>query len=274
MPSYTLGVASSPGSEPHPYGVGEAVITVECDDPTMHVLIEGALRDLRVESPEASAAVCRVHRSGPEWAPTPWRIDRDGQPATGQLRAADVVTGLLAEIIGLLVERSPTLVPLRAAAVVRHGQAALLLGRSEHESRALSLGLAARGWGLLGDVLVLVDPAGPLVVPFWCPVEGPRGDSAHAGAALVPLSRVASLEQARPLAAVVVPGPSAADERARLSAAETLAALVEHLAVVGRRAGAHVRSLADVVGSVPGWRAPLGEPDQADTSLAGLLGDR
>jgi len=267
-------VTSPPGTGPDLYGVGPAALAVQCDDPGLRASIGSVLQDLRDVAPDADADQASVRRQGPAWAQSPWSVWRHDQPRIVGISGPDVVTVLVGEVAGLVVERSPALVPLRAGAVERDGRAVVLLGRSEIESSRLALGLAERGWDLLGDALVLLDPTEAAVTPFWCPVEGaPGGVAAGDEAAepgLVPASSVASLAGRCPLAALVVP-TSTPGEPERLAEAETLAELAEHLAVVGPRAGAHVSALADTVGSLTGFRVHVGDLEQADASLTRLL---
>lgn len=95
--------------------------------------------------------------------------------------------GLLAAEMGMNLQMAlgqRRFLLLHAAAVERHGRAIIMTGESGAGKSTLAALLQARGWRLMADEFVLVEPASGLVHPFPRPVSLKNAAIDVAGAAL------------------------------------------------------------------------------------------
>jgi hypothetical protein len=275
-----------------PFWVAECRFVIESVEGEMLVELERRLCDLRNEPVSGPfdmadvAVVFRLERTGPVWMSHPWALWRDGEPCELTLTTDYIVPYVLWEVTRLVLEaaRFP-MVPMHAAGLVRDGQALALIGPSHSGKSTLAGWLARSGWGFLTDEVSVLDTASsvPVVHPFWRPIgvrrPGPLdefiGEPGGASEVLVPASRLGSLADPAPLAALVCPTyiPGAEVSLEPLSAAAALATIADQVPSLGRDGAEVFHALASVVDTVPAVSLEFDDLDAATAQLEALVDD-
>jgi hypothetical protein len=275
-----------------PFWAAEIRFVIESDDEAILVELDQRLGDLRNPPPAGppddggDPVVFRLERTGPEWMSHPWAMWRDGEPCELTLTHDYVVPYVLWEVTRLVLE-SATLpvVPMHAAGLVRNGHAMALIGPSHSGKSTLAGWLAKSGWGFLTDEVSLLDTAKPrpVVHPFWRPIgvrrPGPLDEFIDEPTAatemLVPASRLGSLADPAPLAALVCPiyTPGADGSLEPLSPAAALTTIADQLPSLGRDGAEVFHALAGVVETTPAVSMHFDDLDVAASQLASLVDD-
>lgn len=152
-------------------------------------------------------------------APRPWRrVIRPSVAIAGDHVIPDAAPlplrhGLLAAEMGMNLQMAlgqRRFLLLHAAAVERDGRAIVMTGESGAGKSTLAALLQARGWRLLADEFVLIDPASGLVHPFPRPVSL-KNAAIKVAAAMLPGARFGPLLAATPKGDIrhLVPAPDA-----------------------------------------------------------------
>jgi len=89
---------------------------------------------------------------------------------SGELSAMNYVDYIEPEIVNEAVRRSVGYLWVHGACLYKEGELTLLLGKTGTGKTTLSLGLLSRGYQLLTDDIILINPHGGLIVPVpRCP---------------------------------------------------------------------------------------------------------
>lgn len=264
------------------FEAGDIPFTIETNRAGLAALVRDVLRDLRVEGERGSPVGFEVLHTGAPPPSNPWAVWRNGEPRAMTVADSYVVTHLLREISRLMFERTGNRVHLHGAALVRHGRAVVLAGRSRAGKSTLAAWLTYRGWGFLTDEAALVDPEALTVAPFWRPINirrpGPLdfivADAPPEKAeVLVPASTIGSLAPATPLAGIAFPCFTSEVQQAltRMSPAAALLELTQHFPglIAGGRVG--FRRLAQLCEAVPAYTLQFHGLDEAEGVLRTLV---
>ncbi|RMH11898.1 MAG: hypothetical protein D6701_14340 [Gemmatimonadetes bacterium] len=246
-------------------------------------LVRGLLPALATTSPEAAPVTATLRFESDPAGGWVVRGPAVGSP-TPAVEAAAALTLLEASIVEVLVGAVAGVIPLHAAAFEAAGRAVVLAGPSGSGKSTLAAAAARTGAPVLGDDVVLLDPADGRVLPVPRPfkVEGPavallgldppsdpraplRPDPAQLGAAWsrgAPLGLLA-LTGVRPGGAPVAMEP--------LDAADAIPAVLRQIARAGPLAGPDFTALADALDAVLRVRVRFADPGAAVRALAALV---
>jgi len=253
----------------------DAAVAIHCEDAELAASLHRVFR--HCDGPAEPAVIYRISRPKPNL----WLTERSGQVIRQDIQTLDVLEGLMHDLVAQLITHTRRSVVLHAAGVEQNGRTALLVADSGAGKSSLAGWLVAQGWNYLSDEILAWDTGTGQVSGLARPLVLKRGATALWQGWL---SAAGTLEQAAPFGndtlwldpELIHPGaicqsaalgwllfprysPGAAFQASRLSQAQAVFGLMQHLVNGPNLPGEGFESAARLATACPAFQVEYGE---------------